>query len=395
MKKTLGRIASLLLCAAVAASAVSCGGDKESSSSSAASNTESKAEAAQSEQSDEGNETASSAPIDIDFETDGTARVTVDGNKLEVSDKELWINGVNTPWDKWNDFGSDAFNYVFWDSHFQELEDNGVNASRIWINCNDMIGVKLDENGKFLEVTDKHWQDLDVLFTLAKKHHIYIMATLLSFDHFKDSNNAYENWRSMITSSDNIDSFVEGYVIPFAKRYDSCDYLWSIDLMNEPDWVYENAEDGQIPWENISDYFARAAAGIHENSDILVTVGFGIVKYNSDTDYEGNKGSDEFLQSLSGNENSYLDFWSTHYYYWQQPWFGYPFSVTPAEFKLDDSKPCVIGEVAANDVSESGETAEVKYENAYNNGWNGVMTWTSNATKRIAEIADEKVHPLG
>lgn len=139
-----------------------------------------------------------------------------------------------------------------------------------------------------------------------------------------------------------------------------------------------------------------------------MTVGFGIVKYNSDTDYEGNKGSDEFLQSLSGNENSYLDFWSTHYYYWQQPWFGYPFSVTPAEFKLDDSKPCVIGEVAANDVGESGETAEVKYENAYNNGWNGVMTWTSNgvdncgniadiapATKKIAEIADEKVHPLG
>lgn len=246
MKKTLGRIASLLLCAAMAASAVSCGGDKENSSS-AASNTESKAETAQSEQSDEGNETASSAPIDIDFETDGAARVTVDGNKLKVSDKELWINGVNTPWDKWNDFGSDAFNYAFWDSHFQELEDNGVNASRIWINCNDMIGVKLDENGKFLEVTDKHWQDLDVLFTIAKKHHIYIMATLLSFDHFKDSNNAYENWRSMITSSDNIDSFVEGYVIPFAKRYDSCDYLWSIDLMNEPDWVYENAEDGQIP----------------------------------------------------------------------------------------------------------------------------------------------------
>jgi hypothetical protein len=211
----------------------------------------------------------------------------------------------------------------------------------------------------------------------------------------------------MITSSDNIDSFVEGYVIPFAERYDSCDYLWSIDLMNEPDWVYENEECGNIGWENISNYFARAAAGIHENSDVLVTAGFGIVKYNSDN-YEGNYGSDEYLQSLSGNENSYLDFYSTHYYYWENSWYGYPFKVSPTDFGLDGTKPCVIGEAAANDVSESGEELVTKYEEAYNNGWNGVMAWTSNsvdgcggmvdilpAVKNMVDIAEDKVYPIG
>ncbi|MBR1724738.1 MAG: cellulase (glycosyl hydrolase family 5) [Ruminococcus sp.] len=400
MRKLSTRIASLLLCAVMSLSAASCGGKTNDSSSE-------KAAEKQTEATDSSEVIDFYAPpIDIDYEGDGTAQVKVDGTKFTVSDKELWINGVNTPWNIWNDFGNSGFNYAFWEMHFAELEEAGVNASRVWINCNDMVGVILNDDGSFKEVADKHWRDLDVLFTIAKKHHIYIMATLLSFDHFKDSNGHYENWRNMIQSSDNIDSFVDGYVVPFVERYDSCDYLWSVDLMNEPDWVYENAECGQIGWEHISDYFARAAAGIHEHSDVLVTVGFGIIKYNSDM-YEGNKGSDEFLQSLSGNSNSYLDFDSTHYYFWEFQYFKYPFKKGPVKFGLEGKKPAVIGEVAAYDYNESGQYIEQKYEDAYNSGWNGVMTWTSNgvddcgdmeniapAVARIVEIADEKVHPL-
>jgi hypothetical protein len=230
------------------------------------------------------------------------------------------------------------------------------------------------------------------------------MATLLSFDHFKDSNTCYENWRNMITSSDNIDSFVNGYVIPLVKRYDSCDYLWSIDLVNEPDWIFENKECGQIGWENISNYFARASAGIHENSDVLVTVGMGMIKYNSDS-INGNFVSDKYLQDLTGDKNSYLDFYSTHYYFWQNPWFGFPFEESPTDFKLDGTKPSVIGEVGSLD--DSGRTITQKYEDAYNNGWNGVMAWTSNgvdsnggfadvepAAKRMLELIPQLIHPL-
>ncbi len=399
MKKLTSRAAALLLCLAMAVSAVSCGSKSEDSS-------EVKAETTAA--SDDSTDVIDfyEPPIDIDYEGDGTAQVMVDGTEFTVSGKELWINGVNTPWDRWNDFGNSGFNYGFWEMHFAELEEAGVNASRVWINCNDMVGVILNEDGSFKEVTDKHWRDLDVLFTIAKKHHIYIMATLLSFDHFKDSNNNYQNWRNMIQSSDNIDSFVEGYVVPFVQRYDSCDYLWSIDLMNEPDWVYENAECGNIGWEHISNYFARAAAGIHKNSDVLVTVGFGIIKYNSDM-FEGNKGSDEFLQNLSGDTESYLDFDSTHYYFWQFQYFKYPFKRGPVKFGLEGKKPAVIGEVAANDYNESGQTLEQKYEDALGSGWNGVMAWTSNevdgcggmeyiapAVKKAVELADDKVHPL-
>jgi hypothetical protein len=354
------------------------------------------------------NQNATTVPITSiappTFTSTGVAKVTIEDTKLMVGDNELWINGVNTPWDRWNDFGSPSFNEDFWEEHFAKLEAAGVNASRVWINCNSMVGVYLNDDGSFMKVTDKHWQDLDTLFSIAEKHHIYIMATLLSFDHFKDSNQSHESWRAMVTSSDNIDSFVNGYIIPFVERYDSCDYLWSIDLINEPDWVHENKESGQISWDNLSNYFARACAGIHENSDVLVTVGLGMIKYNSDTVNE-NVISDSYLSELSGNENSYVDFYSTHYYYWQNEWFGFPFEKSPTDFGLDGTKPNIIGEVAS--VDESGRTITEKYEGAYNHGWNGVMAWTSNgvdacggfddvlpAITRMYELIPNLIHPL-
>ena len=135
----------------------------------------------------------------------------------------------------------------------------------------------------------------------------------------------------------------------------------------------------QIGWENISNYFARACAGIHENSDVLVTVGLGMIKYNSDK-YEGN-------------------------YVWQNPWFSFPFDKSPMDFGLDKTKPSLIGEVASLD--ESGSTIMERYEGAYNNGWNGVMAWTSNgvdscggykdvepAIKRMLELIPDLIHPL-
>lgn len=330
-------------------------------------------------------------------------KVTIDGNKFKVDDKELWINGVNTPWQNWNDFGGN-FEEDFWDSHFEELHKAGVNATRIWINCNGMSIVRLKSDGTVQQVKDKHWTDLDKLFELAEKHDIYIMATLLSFDHFKDGNAGCENFRAMIQSDEATQSYIDSYVIPFVQRYGGSPSLWSIDLMNEPDWVKENAECGQIGWEHLSKFFAKCSAAIHDNSDELVTVGLGMVKYNSDK-FEGNYVSDEYFKEFGG-DSAYLDFYSTHYYFWQNSYMGYPFEQSPVSFGLDGKKPSVIGEAAV--LSESGRTADQDYENAYNNGWDGVMAWTSNgvdncgsleelmpAVTKMKETAIDKIFPLG
>ncbi|MCM1522898.1 MAG: cellulase family glycosylhydrolase [Ruminococcus sp.] len=330
-------------------------------------------------------------------------RISVDGSKFKVDGKELWINDVNTPWQNWNDFGGN-FEEEFWDSHFEELHKAGVNATRIWVNCNGMSIVRLKSDGTVQQVKDQHWTDLDKLFELAEKHDIYVMATLLSFDHFKDGNAGCENFRALVQSEEATQSYIDEYVVPFVKRYGGSPSLWSIDLMNEPDWVKENAECGQIGWEHLSRFFAQCSAAIHDNSDELVTVGLGMIKYNSDK-YDGNYVSDEYFKELAG-DSAYLDFYSPHYYFWQNSYMGYPFEQSPVSFGLDGTKPAVIGEAAV--LSESGRTADQDYENAYSNGWDGVMAWTSNgvdacgslddlmpAVTKMKETAVDKIFPLG
>jgi len=339
-------------------------------------------------------------------------RITIkDGIFVVDGDRPIWINGVNTPWDKWNDFGGE-YNHAWWDRHFKALGDNGVNASRVWINCNnDQRAVLIDEDGMVSGVSEKHWDDLDRFFELAEEHQIYIMATILSFDHFKSRQAS--RWRNMVMSDEAVDSFIEHYTLPFLERYKDNPFLWSIDLMNEPDWVHENPECGQLAWEDISRFFARNAAAIRENSPVLVTVGMSFPKYNADGDsYEGNKVSDAFLQSIYANKNARLDFWSPHYYDWVGPWYGIPFTSKPAGprsqggWGLEPGRPAVLAEHSA--IGSAGSTLIDDFTGLMENGWQGAMPWTSNAvdgnggfddiikaTRHIAQLYPHLVFPFG
>jgi len=339
-------------------------------------------------------------------------RITINDGTFTVDrDKPIWINGVNTPWDNWNDFGG-RYNDEWWDGHFKELRENGVNASRVWINCNnDQNAVIIDKNGMVSGVSDKHWADLDMFFTTAERQKIYIMATFLSFDHFKSKQ--AENWRNMMMSDETVDSYIKHYTLPFLERYKDNPYLWSIDLMNEPDWVHENGECGQLAWEDISRFFARNAAAIRENSPVLVTVGMAFPKYNADgSGYEGNKVSDAFLQRIYANENARLDFWSTHYYDWVGQWYGIPFISTPTRprnqggWNLEAGRPAILAEFSAK--GSAGSTLVEDFSGLIKNGWQGAMPWTSNgvdanggfddvttATRHIADLYPELVFPLG
>lgn len=375
LENVIRRTAALIICAAVCVGTAGC------------SKTDKKAD-----------ETKESGP---------SARVTVDGTKFMVDGKQLWINGVNTPWINWNDF-TGSMDTDAWEQTFTQLEADGVNCTRIWVNCAGENIVRLKTTGAIKNINENHWSDLDKLFEMAEKHKIYVMPTITSFDHCKGENGSGEKWRALLTSKENVDDFAEQYVKEFCKRYNDNEYIFAVDIMNEPDWVHENEECGQLEWDDLSYFFGKCAATIHENSDMLATVGMGIIKYNS-ANYEGNVIADDTLKKLTGDDNAYVDFYSTHYYMWQKPYFGFPFNVTPQEFGLDDTKPCLVGETSNDDSGECGYELTEKYEIAYENGWQGLMVWmerkedgtwyeyglTQAATSAFAEKHKDLVYPLG
>ncbi|MCX7681276.1 MAG: cellulose-binding domain-containing protein [Anaerolineae bacterium] len=330
-------------------------------------------------------------------------RITVSGRQFYAGGARIWINGANTPWNNWNDFGG-SYNASWWDNHFQQLHANGVNATRVWITCSGEVGINIDSSGYVSGATQAHWNHLDSFFQIAQNRQVYIMATLMSFDHFQNTYSTYQRWRNWINSDSNIDSYINNYLIPFLNRYGNNPWLWSIDLMNEPDWVYENAECGQIPWDRLQVYFAKAAKAIHENSQVLVTVGMGMPKYQSGScsGWQGNKIADSALRARVNDPDVYIDFYSSHYYNWQAQWWGIPFYQSPTNYYgADLGKAVLIGETPAT--GSTGHTLTEDYENAYLNGWQGVMAWKSTsdfdeiiaATNAFRNHHDELVFPGG
>ncbi|MCK5137120.1 MAG: T9SS type A sorting domain-containing protein [Bacteroidales bacterium] len=321
-------------------------------------------------------------------------RITVDGTKFLVGENEIFMNGANTPWNHWNDFGG---NYVstWWDSEFQRIKNAGGNSTRIWISCNGDVGLIISEDGSVTGASSAFWSDLDDLFHLAEKNKIYIKATLISFDHFRNSYIKYQRWRNMVLNDETIASFIDNYVLPLVSRYKNNPYLWAIDVCNEIEWVNQNEECGKISWQRLQYLVARVASAVHDSSEVLVTLGSAAVKWNS-PEFEGNFWSDAALKDQFNKDNARLDFYSPHFYGWVVQWFGnFAVDKSPADYGIDD-RPCIIGENSAKGVFNNAANpklvvpASEMFIGAYENGWKGLMPWTSNGVDTNGDLNDFK-----
>jgi hypothetical protein len=303
-------------------------------------------------------------------------RIALANGEFMAGSRRIWINGANTPWHDWNDIGG-RFDRAWWDSEFRSLHDHGINATRVWISCDGQVGLRIDDSGSVSGATQAYWDDLDSLFEIAAKHQVYVLATLLSFDHMHDNHPGYLRWRKWLGSDANIDSYVGSVLVPFVHRYGDTPWLWAIDLMNEPDWVFESKEDGQFAWATLQAYFARAAVAIHKGSPILVTVGMAMPKYESETAFgsKGNKVGDAALRARVDDPGARLDFYTVHYYDWCGKLWGPAPYLGPGAYGMPLDKPSIIGEMPAK--GTGGHTTAQDYESTFEKGWQGAMGWTS------------------
>jgi hypothetical protein len=312
--------------------------------------------------------------------------ISIKGNEFYVDSKRIWLNGVNTPWNVWNDFGG-KFDYNWWNEHFQTLKNNGINCSRVWISCDGNGAIKTDSTG-VIGLSETFFKDCDSLFAIAKRYAIYIDATMMSFDHCKDNHANHLNWRNIITNQDASQTFIDNYLNPFVNRYKSNPYLFAIDLCNEPEWIFNNKEDGQLPVVDLQRFFAMCAVAIHNHSRLPVTIGSGCIKWNSDNPgYEGNLWKDSALQAAFNDPKAYLDFYCIHYYGWVHKYYKSPFELSPKDYGIND-KPVVIEESPAKDegLKDIPVTLTQSYEMALKLGYQGNMPWTSNGVDRNGNI---------
>ena len=313
--------------------------------------------------------------------------ISVNGTMFYVnSNKRIWLNGANTPWNHWNDFGGN-FDRNWWNNHYQTLKSYGINCSRVWISCNGEGAVKTDSSG-VTGLSPTFFKDCDSLFAIAGRNGIYIDATMISFDHFKNSNKNFQNWRNIVTNQAASQTYIDNYLIPFLNRYKTNPYLFAIDLCNEPEWVSENKEDGQLPVSDLQRFFGMCAAAIHNNSNVPVTIGSACIKWNSDNPgCVGNYWKNSALQAAYNDPKAYLDFYCIHYYGWVHQYFKSPFEKSPADYGIND-RPVIIEESPAKDagLTEIPITLVQAYEKALSLGYQGNLPWTSNGVDRNGNI---------
>jgi len=351
--------------------------------------------------------------------------VSIVGNKFVVNGNAscpIYFNGSNNPWESWNDFGG-TYNVATWNQDMINLKNNGINTARIWFSCNGLGQPTISTSGVTSTPSVAFWQNCDSLFASAKRNGIYIMATMMSFDHTKNANANSSNWQQMLNSATNVDTYVANYIVPFVNRYKTNPCLWSIDICNEIEWIYENGAGGGdgSNWTGASypilqRFVAKCAAGIHNNprtdgTTVLATVGSAGLKWNgakeiqetsigpgtSSANSTGNKWSDANLMAQNGSvANGILDFYSPHYYGWMEQYYSSPFENTPAAFGISE-KPCVVGEMPAQspiapDITgypTTTMTLTTAFNNLKANGWQGHQPWTANITSNLTqEVGD-------
>jgi hypothetical protein len=302
-------------------------------------------------------------------------RILVSGTEFRVNGNRIWLNGTNTPWNKWNDFGG-GFAYNWWNDEFQQLKELQINCTRIWITCDgNNAGIIINNDGYISGVTATFWSHVDQLMEIARSKKIYLMIALISFDHTKPGNPNASKWINMYNSAANRQAFVDNYAVPFVNRYKNNPYFFAVDVGNELEWVWENHG---VAYDNVINLVTRVAGAAHDNSDVLVCQGLGAgIKYN--TSARGGNGN--YLA------DSNVDFYNIHYYDWQNQWFGNPFDRSPSYYNMN-TKPCIVGETPAK--GAAGYNSQQCYQKVFENGWQGLMVWTSNGVDGNGDKWDSK-----
>jgi hypothetical protein len=335
------------------------------------------------------------------FTAVGIAFSAQPANTLTYNGKSYYINGINVPW---NSFGSDLGTHYQWGAlyspsffttFFQSCKSYGVNCVRLWIHCDGRTSPKFDDNGSVTGLDTNFLSNFDDLLRIARDNNIMVMPCLWSFDMTKDFTSTAGKYAGkhadLIQDTAKTRSYINNALVPMVKHLANTCNLFAWEIINEPEWSISGpgTTTQLVGAQEMVRFCAMIAEAIHANSNKMVTVGSACLKWSSPRQPPAvaNYWSDSSFKSVYNKPLAFLDFYEIHYYDWMfnADWGYDPFqsTKTPAYWMLD--KPTIVGESPGM----AGQyTVKQMVDDAFTNGYAGIMPWSYNANDGVGTWAD-------
>jgi hypothetical protein len=322
-------------------------------------------------------------------------------NRVQFNGQNLFLSGTNLAWQNFaNDIGPNPStpDTNHFDDVFSQIRASGGNSLRLWLHTTGQYTPAW--NGSTVTGPGNGTiTDLQTILDIAWKHKVEVILCLWSFDMLRTNNGATINNRArdILTNSTYRGTYITNALIPMVQALKGNPAIIAWEIFNEPEGMSDEFGwdfNQHVPMSAIQAFINQCAGAIHR-TDPAAKVSNGSWSFYATTDVGSgnfNYYTDARLIAAGGDPDGYLDFYMVHYYDWAGTDRS-PFQHPCSYWGLD--KPLVVAEFyPPPDCVDCGSDS---YENLYQNGYAGALTWSwtdSDPTAMLAQMAAEyTAHP--
>ena len=302
--------------------------------------------------------------------------LSAQNNRIEYNKNFIFLSGANVPWVNYsNDIGdpNTSPDTSFFRKMFMDLHNTGGNSMRFWLHIDGRTTPEFKGN-LVSGPGDGAIKDLKLICDLAYNYDIGLILCLWSFDMQRKTipTEHLARNKNILTTEEGLKSYIDNALIPMVDSLKEHPGIIAWEIFNEPEGMTEVGNwdiTEHVSQINVQKFINRCAGVIHRTDpSAKVTNGAWSLLAATDKDGKSNYYTDSRLISAGGDEKGTLDFYTVHYYDWDN---NSPFLKPYSYWEWD--KPMVVTEFLPN-CRNCGEGSN--YENLYLNGYAGALAWS-------------------